>query len=60
MTLISSVKGAFFPFLNIYEMLTTKELETKIPAIKGIGGIEVHASVHLGGLPKLLMAFIFF
>lgn len=60
MTLISSVKGIFFPFINIYEMLTTKELERKKPELKGVGGIDVHFSVHFGGIPKLILAYIFF
>ena len=60
MSLISSAKGLFFPFINIYEMLTTKELVGKKPELKGIGGIDVHLSAHCGGIPKLIMAYIFF
>jgi len=60
MTLISSVKGSFFPFLNIYKMLTTKELERKKPELKGVGGLDVHLSLQFGGIPKLIIAIICF
>ena len=60
MSLISSAKGLFFPFINIYEILTSKELVRRKPELKGIGGIDVHLSAHCGGIPKLIMAYIFF
>ena len=53
MSLISSAKGLFLPFINIYEILTSKELVRRKPELKGIGGIDV-------GIPKLIMAYIFF